>query len=341
MKRILFILSLLFSVGIFSCQSQDYIGWVGCNSAPTALITTSTPDYSSIYVGYTITTGCPTATSQGLCWNTTGSPTTSDSTLPTNIGSGADNITGLASNTTYYIRVYITSALGTFYSVEISRTTLSTSPTVTTTEPSAYIYTIQYLMPYLTSYGGNVTSDGGSSVTDRGVVYSTTDSTPTIGESGVTKESNGTGTGVFSANANGGTLIPGTTYYIRAFATNSNGTSYGSVYSTTICSRPAGLNYYTLNLSIIINGTYSEFYSSSSAASQACYDWKNPEGRTISLGGVGVHATSLSVGNTLYWYGTSTTDCSKIATGYFLLSDTQNKIVYVLNGVIQSITNCP
>lgn len=216
MKRILFILALLFSVGILSCQSQDYIGWVGCNSAPTALITTSTPEYSNIYVGYTITTGCPTAYSQGLCWNTTGNPTTSDSTLPTDVASGADNITGLSSNTTYYIRVYIISALGTFYSAEISRTTLSsiTIPTVTTSTPSNLYYNKVTL-------GGNVTSDGGGTVTERGVCFNTTGS-PTISDF---TSPNGSGIGIFSGETSGHAC--GIAYYVRAYATNSAGTGYG------------------------------------------------------------------------------------------------------------------
>lgn len=219
MKRIIFILALFFSVGIFSCKSQDYIEWAGgtCNTNPTALITTSAPDYSSIYVGYTITTGCPTATEQGLCWNTSGSPTTSDSTLPTAVGSGADNVTGLSPNTTYYIRVYITSPLGTFYSAEISRTTLSSIsvPTVTTSTPTNLYYNNATL-------GGNVILDGDASVTARGICFNTT-GTPTISDPIWPM---GDGVGLFSAETWNYTC--GTTYYVRAYATNSVGTGYGS-----------------------------------------------------------------------------------------------------------------
>ena len=68
---------------------------------------------------------------------------------------------------------------------------------------------------------GNVTSDGGSSVTARGVCWSTTQN-PTTADS---KTTNGTGTGTFTSNITG--LTPNTTYYVRTYATNSNGTSYG------------------------------------------------------------------------------------------------------------------
>lgn len=79
--------------------------------------------------------------------------------------------------------------------------------------------------------GGNITNSGSSAVTERGVVFSSTDNTPTIGEAGVTKEMNGTGTGIFSDII--GSLMPNTTYYVQAYAINSAGTSYGGVESFT------------------------------------------------------------------------------------------------------------
>ena len=72
------------------------------------------------------------------------------------------------------------------------------------------------------SSGGNVTSDGGASVTARGVCWSTS-ANPTTSNS---KTTNGTGKGSFTSSITG--LSPGTTYHVRAYATNSAGTSYGS-----------------------------------------------------------------------------------------------------------------
>jgi uncharacterized protein (TIGR02145 family) len=81
--------------------------------------------------------------------------------------------------------------------------------------------------------GGKVTADGGDTVTARGVCWNTTGS-PTISDS---KTNNGTGTGSFTSSLTG--LIAGTLYYVRAFATNSEGTVYGSqVIFTT--SNPTG-----------------------------------------------------------------------------------------------------
>jgi hypothetical protein len=68
---------------------------------------------------------------------------------------------------------------------------------------------------------GIISSDGGSSITDRGFVWSTNPN-PTIALS--TKTSDGIGVGTYSSNITG--LIPNTKYFIRAYATNSAGTGY-------------------------------------------------------------------------------------------------------------------
>jgi uncharacterized protein (TIGR02145 family) len=70
--------------------------------------------------------------------------------------------------------------------------------------------------------GGNVTDDGNAEVTSRGICWSTSQNPTT--SSG--KTSDGTGIGMFTSSITG--LIPGTTYYVRAYATNSEGTAYGS-----------------------------------------------------------------------------------------------------------------
>ncbi|MCF8317984.1 MAG: hypothetical protein K9I02_04500, partial [Haliscomenobacter sp.] len=71
--------------------------------------------------------------------------------------------------------------------------------------------------------GGNISADGGATVTARGVVWATSQN-PTIALS--TKTSNGTGTGAFTSELT--SLAANTTYYVRAYATNSAGTAYGN-----------------------------------------------------------------------------------------------------------------
>ena len=70
--------------------------------------------------------------------------------------------------------------------------------------------------------GGNITYTGASSITARGVCWSTT-TAPTIANS---KSTDGSGTGTFTSNLT--SLTGGTTYYVRAYATNASGTSYGN-----------------------------------------------------------------------------------------------------------------
>ena len=82
----------------------------------------------------------------------------------------------------------------------------------------------------ITAYG-NVTSDNGSSVTERGFVYSLTNNPTTLN----TKIVSGSGLGNFSQSIS--SLSLDTTYYVRAYAINSGGTSYGSelILTTGIC----------------------------------------------------------------------------------------------------------
>ncbi|MFM2213485.1 MAG: hypothetical protein RL427_748 [Bacteroidota bacterium] len=127
---------------------------------------------------------------------------------------------GLTPNTTYTYRIcsYNSAGNSATYSNEITLTTTSVSglATLTTTSVSSISNTTSVS-------GGTISSDGGASVTARGVCWST-NANPTIALS--TKTANGTGIGVFSSNLTG--LTANTTYHVRAYATNSVGTAYGT-----------------------------------------------------------------------------------------------------------------
>ena len=108
----------------------------------------------------------------------------------------------------------------------IFTTSSTSSPTVTSPTDTGITSTSATL-------GGDATSDGGATITTRGVVYALTsvNSNPTIGGSGVTELIDGSGgIGVFTENATG--LTPGAGYSFAAFATNSVGTTYTSPVST-------------------------------------------------------------------------------------------------------------
>jgi len=160
-------------------------------------------------------------TSRGVCWSTNQNPTIIDSKTADGTGTGifTSSITGLLSGTTYYVRAYATNSAGTGYGSQISFTTVGL-PTVTTTP-------ITIITNTTASSGGNVTAAGGATVTDRGVCWSLSQN-PTISDN---KTSNGTGTGSFTISITG--LVSGTSYYARAYATNSAGTSYGNEVSFT------------------------------------------------------------------------------------------------------------
>ena len=73
--------------------------------------------------------------------------------------------------------------------------------------------------------GGSITDDGGSAVTARGVVWSTTEN-PTLGTNEEGSTNDGGGTGSFESQLTN--LTSSTTYYVRAYGTNSLGTAYGN-----------------------------------------------------------------------------------------------------------------
>ncbi|MCQ2315365.1 MAG: hypothetical protein MJZ85_01580 [Bacteroidales bacterium] len=188
-------------------------------TAPTVTINPITDiTYCSAKSGGNVTSdGGASVTARGVCWSTSQNPTINNSHTTNGTGTGAftSNMTELTPNTTYYVRAYATNNIGTNYSDQISfKTQPSIAPTVITNKPSS-------ITQDGASCGGNVTSDGGATVTARGVCWSTSQN-PTVSDSHTT---DGTGTGSFTSSITG--LTASTRYYVRAYATNSNGTSYG------------------------------------------------------------------------------------------------------------------
>ncbi len=161
-------------------------------------------------------------TASGVVWSTSQDPTIADSKTTENVTSGSyvSSLTGLLSNTTYYVRAYATNSAGTSYGSQVNFTTLASivAPTVSTTSQSQ-VTNKSFVV------SGNVTDWGGVEVTDRGIVWSKTNNVPSL--ENATKVSTGNGLGAFSSYVFG--ADPSTVYYVRTFATNSAGTSYGSV----------------------------------------------------------------------------------------------------------------
>ena len=103
-----------------------------------------------------------------------------------------------------------------------------TPPTITL--PTVITSSVTDVASTTATCGGFVMNDGNAAVTARGVCWSTSNN-PTINDS---HTADGTGTGFFTSSITG--LTPNTTYYARAYATNSLGTAYGNEVSfTTLC----------------------------------------------------------------------------------------------------------
>ena len=170
--------------------------------------------------GNVLIDGGVNVTSRGVCWSTSSNPTTSNSKTTDGNGTGifTSYISGLNPGTMYYVRAYATNSAGTAYGSNVSFTTNQ----IPTTIPTVSTNTVSSITSNSAVCGGYVTSDGGATVTARGVCWSTS-SNPTTSNA---RTIDGSGTGVFTSYISG--LNPSTTYYVRAYATNSNGTSYGS-----------------------------------------------------------------------------------------------------------------
>lgn len=161
---------------------------------------------------------------RGICWGTTHNPTTVSSTTNegTGIGSFSSYLSGLTPNTTYYIRAYATNSEGTGYGNEASFTTLPVSlATVTQTFVTSVTLTSALAVAY-------IESDGGEAITASGFCWSTSQNPTTANP----KTSDGElETGGYSSHITG--LTANTTYYLRAYVTNSIGTAYGDQLSFT------------------------------------------------------------------------------------------------------------
>jgi uncharacterized protein (TIGR02145 family) len=156
---------------------------------------------------------------RGICWSTKPWPEISDNKTEegTGIGTYKCTLKGLQSFTLYYYSAYATNAIGTTYSVPKTFTTEASN-----TIPDIMSEGITSITANSALGGGIILSEGGATVTTRGICWSTSQN-PTVNDNHAvdidTKRS-------FRINMIN--LTTNTTYYLRAYATNSFGTSYGN-----------------------------------------------------------------------------------------------------------------
>lgn len=174
--------------------------------------------FTSVTCGGEVTYGgCTPVTARGVCWSISPTPTPvgSHTVDGSGLGSFTSHIAGLQPDTRYYVRAYAINSDDTVYGMQRYFNTLIPMPEVSTNVVSDISYTTA-------TCGGNVTSEGMTPVTARGVCWSTT-TNPTINDS-LTVDSLGLGN--YTSLITG--LQPNTHYYVRAYATNSDGTVYGT-----------------------------------------------------------------------------------------------------------------
>lgn len=156
---------------------------------------------------------------RGVCWNTQPNPTIDLQTKTIEgegVGSYTSSLENLLSGTKYYIRAYATNEAGTAYGNEVSFSTIGSVAEIETSD----ITNINFESAVS---GGTILHDGGSDITLRGVCWGLNEN-PVIETNMHTEE--GTGTGSFVSQLTN--LQPGRLYYLRAYAKNENGISYGN-----------------------------------------------------------------------------------------------------------------
>jgi N-acetylneuraminic acid mutarotase len=214
-------------------------------------------------------------TSKGVCWSINDPPTIEDSYSIDGSGEGIfeSKIDTLNMGTEYYIRAYAINGKGVAYGEVFSFTTDTELPTVKTYVPESFSTTSATL-------GGEITCDGGSSLSNLGICLSS-EPDVTIDNGSIYDQSN-LSIGEFDIFINN--LSPGTKYFYRAFATNNKGTGYGSEKTFTTKGLPiveTFIDYPSITKSSVNCGGDVSYYSSSFYAHTTGVIWGTDSSPTL------------------------------------------------------------
>jgi len=160
--------------------------------------------------------GGSTVSERGFCWNTTGSPIINDNyiTVGNDIGEYAGTINDLNPGTTYYLAAYAKNSKGVAYGATLTATTETTKPSIKTIN-------IDAISSNSCAVSVELVSDGGAEINELGVCYSL-NSNPSVNDNIILSDITN---GQFNINID--ELKPYTKYYVKAFAKNEKGISYG------------------------------------------------------------------------------------------------------------------
>jgi hypothetical protein len=272
---------------------------------------------------------------------------------PADLGAYSVAAGGLAAGTQYAYRGYVMTNLGTYYTSPVTTfTTLSTPPL---TLPSVTSPATSGLSLTSVNLGGTVTGNGGSAITETGVVYSvtSTNDNPFIGGTGVTRRATASpSNGTFSVNITG--LASATTYSFRAYAVNSIGASHttaiGSFTTPSIPALTSPTNDLITNNSARLGGNVTN--SGGLAILQRGVVFSSSNNNPL-IGGAGVStltATSTGLGvftinatnllpSTLYHFKAYATN--SVGTGYTAVGTftTSGSIPTLANPTIANVTS--
>lgn len=270
-------------LGIIACVS-------GCvRNGEMQVITSNVTDITpttAICGGNVVEDGGSEIIARGVCWNTSPSPEIDDNHTIDGKGLGEfiSNVTDLTPNTTYYLRSFAVNGNGIVYGEdrmfitenEIALPVVVTCPVLLITQTTAIC-------------GGNVVDDNGSEVISRGVCWST-EQNPMLNDNYDKKDK---GLGEFTCNIDG--LNPSTTYYVRAYATNIGGTSYGeqmcfttieSEYEYVDLGLPSGLKWATCNVGADVPEDYGDYFAWGEVEPKSTYIDSNSASYGVIIGDI-------------------------------------------------------
>ena len=248
--------------------------------------------YTSAKVGGKVEAdGGSDITERGICYSITKSPTIENEkvVLGSGLGSFTTEISDLQDGTKYYVRAYAKNKKGVSYGETVMFETKAyllaeviTSSPIDITSTSAIV-------------GGSVISDGGVEVVERGICYST-DANPTISNSKVV---GGNGLGSFTITLSN--LQEGIKYYVRAYAINKKGVSYGDEVTFETLSRFVDLglsvNWATCNIGAEQPEDYGDYFAWGETEPKEYYDWSTYKYSKGSNKSITKYCTNRDFGN--------------------------------------------